>query len=71
MDGKLTNVYHAQAQAYVNGKWHWLQDDGERVFITDHKPSWFKVEGYVSPLRAMILWIDIPNKGGKDACSDK
>ena len=51
--------YHCQAQAYIDGKWRWLDLVGNVVAVTN-KNAWFEVEGYVSVDQAMIYWINIP-----------
>lgn len=40
-------IYHAQAQAFVNGKWEWLASDPALVWIGD-KESEFPVVEYVT-----------------------
>lgn len=45
-------IYHAQAQALVNGKWEWLESDYAQVWIGE-KESGFPVAEYKT-LRAAV-----------------
>ena len=47
MQGPDTNGgYHCQAQAYINGEWHFLQVAPVRILVvTDKKDDWYTVEG--------------------------
>jgi len=44
--------FHAEAQAFHNGKWKWLKRWGNTIRTVDEAPKGFKVLCYLDPVTA-------------------
>jgi hypothetical protein len=53
-------VDHAQAQAYINGRWEWLQMDGEFVYVGGQE--WAQFAPYKYVLQDDTPWVEAADR---------